>query len=335
MLLRLISPHRVALLGAVALASTLLVAGCGGRSPPLAPEVSEPPPASEDPDWGDVTARARAATFRLYTYEEGRYQDSYDDAGQVVKYYAATFGLAFYIGNDEWISTGVAPSRDFQHGLWRGIGSARHPLRENDLRPVTPIGYDRATGIGLVRASGEGVLPLPLASALPPPCTRLVLAGYWALFGELDLAEWPAGRAEGRFPTIEEAVYGERDLAERPAEAPAFPERCDRSMARGTDLQVEQGVITGADYLVPGLIGTVVTRVATEAGIPILVLEPSDGMLRMTWHQSAWQGAPVVTAEGTVVGVLLTRWYSQAVALPAIEAAIARIRADAAARAKK
>ena len=102
----------------------------------------------------------------------------------------------------------------------------------------------------------------------------------------------------------------------------------------GLELDHGGDVLTIPDYFFPGLAGTALARVDTEAGIPTLVLDPSGGMDWSTWLDSVWSGAPVVTADGTVVGVYRSG-ISQAVALPAIEAAIARIREDAAAPAKK
>ncbi len=327
-------PRRVAVLGMLALAGVLLTSGCRSEALP-APEsqggatrepVAASPsadPASEEPAWGDATARARAATFSVYVHEEGLYGDHYDDAGQVVDYYDPTSVLAFYIGNNEWISVGsfgtspaFPPGRPVRYGLRWGVSRGFHGVLEHDVRPVTVIGSDRATRIALLRASGAGVAPLRLASALPPPCTPLVLAVYWATFSEDDLA---ARRATGA----------------------SFPETCNPSIVRDTYLELGGLVLDhGGDmlpipnYFFPGLAGTALARVATDAGIPILVLDPSGGMDWPTWLDSVRRGAPVVTADGTVVGVYRS-WFAQAVALPAIEAAIAGIREDVAARAEK
>ena len=324
-------PRRVAVLGTILLAGVLFASGCRSEALP-APEsqggatrepVAASPsadPASEEPAWGDATARARAATFRVYSHVEGTYEDHYDDAGQVVDYYKPTFGLAFYIGNNEWIGVGSfgtsppfppgRPVRPVRYGLRWGMNPGFHGVFEHDVRPVTVIGSDRATGIALLRASGAGVAPLRLASALPPPCTPLVLAVYWATFSE-------------------------DDLAVRRATGASFPETCNPSIVRDTSLELDAGdVFTIPDYFFPGLAGTALARVDTDAGIPTLVLDPSGGMDWPTWLDSVWTGAPVVTADGTVVGVYYS-WIDQAVALPAIEAAIAGIREDAAAPAEK
>ena len=87
-------PCRFAALGTLALAGVLLAGACrsealpepesqgGATREPVAASPSVDP-ASEEPEWGDATARARAATFRVYVHEEGLYEDHYDDAGQV------------------------------------------------------------------------------------------------------------------------------------------------------------------------------------------------------------------------------------------------------------
>ena len=177
--------HRFLVVGTISLAGALLVAGCASSevtrsdSPPEAPPVE----ATEE-DWGAAVARAEAATFLLYSDAGFGGDGPYDPNGAV----------AFYIGNNEWISAGVGfgapsdrPRPVIQRGLRRGAVQydfKRHVYLDRDLQqpitlqPVTVIGRDRQMGLSLLRASGEGVTPLRLAADLPPPCTPLRLTGY-------------------------------------------------------------------------------------------------------------------------------------------------------------
>ena len=325
-------PRLCATLGAIALAACLLASACQSAAPvePTTPEVDPAPvepvaPVDPEEAWAAAAARAEAATALVFDHFEHPTGDEYPTGDG----YRAKF-VAFYIGNDEWITAGDWGSGDAQYALRPGASGYRVVgVIGDDFRPVRVIGYDAATNISLLAAPGAGVPPLPLAAALPPPCTPLRLAGYWVNGwgvtpegAEEMVTAWAAeARAALRFPD---------PAACDPALPPPLWE-----LGPHTRVIVGDGIEFWSDpsYFAPGTVGAALGGLVTEAGVARLRLHlPDDGDGRDGyWYRGGWwSGGPLVDRAGEVVGVLQNMDWNRAVAASDVRAALDRIRAWAA-----
>ena len=246
-------PCHFAALGTLALAGVLLTSACQAADPADSAATAEPVDS-----WAAAAARAEAATFLLFADNLAEWSPHED--------YMPARGVAFYIGNDEWITEGDLGS-DFQYAIRQGEYKWL-PGRSlgDDLRPVRVIGYDAATGISLLAASGDGVLPLRWAAAIPPLCTPVRLAGYWEGL-EDSVTAWATEVAAAlRFPD---------------------PAACDPAVPPPAGFRrVIVDVLLQPDYFVPGTVGAALGggghrgRDCPGATVPVRRHEPSDAVRR-------------------------------------------------------
>ncbi len=278
--------------------------------------------------WWEAADRAGAATF-------GVWLDPYDSG-----WYEATPFMAVYLGNDEWIVAGRAAADAHWALASRRVSTDQEYTLSGSafgegFRPATVIGTDEATGLSLLRATGVDVPALSLAAERPALCAPLLLAGYWE--------------------------HGPRDIfGVEPSRAPRFAADCTPAVIPGVywpvrDAYVREEIrLIGEGFEIPAAPGqpeTALAGIFAHAGLPYLLLHPP--VPDLPWPADIRvQGGPVITATGEVAGIHTQvqtalgwnfdvageigreeavvrndgRW---ALAAPAIDAALARIRAAA------
>ncbi len=323
---------RVTLAGTIVLLCALLAGGCRGDGPADAPAAIAPPDLEGAPAAPAPVAPVREAPVAQLPRWPGDCDPAFAAATQQVldsvrlvyrvdrRQWRPPEGMAFYIGNDEWVTTAwgdfSSPITLYQHDPttwdWRpDVGSRRD---------ATLIGRDADTGLALLQADGRGVPAVHLASAPPRVGERL-------------------RRVDFR--------YG---LDDKPREHVWWPPRCaaaaEEPTARGGVPPgpgfSEEEPVEGRFISLQVLEGTVLERLTVDG--------------RHYLHHDMWlrtrtrdyynvhepTGAPLFTADGAVVGVDGRGiWradpagrdradvFAYDIAEPTLPAVVARIRANA------
>ncbi len=289
-------PGRFVILGTLALAGVLLASGCGSASVPE--PVGEPPSPEEtlseispeeafsramaaareagdcEPGFTAATERALAAVRLVYFgVETAQEEIGRADFPQV---------LAFYIGDDEWVSTAWLDHHEITLAQPDPTATRRKPDWET-ARPATLIGRDARTGLALLRADGTGVPPLRVAAGAPQVGDRLRAVGYSQSYGPHPAGSvlWPGHCA----PTLSAAPLL------RPPARPSAP----RSAVNGDGLRFP-------DYLSPWVVQSTVQEFLTVDAQHYLNHQEVPGGVGF----GLLRGAPLFTPDGTVVGAIGT-----------------------------